>query len=113
LAVSLLEPECRDSLFAWGFFPEALQESEYIEAYIGAPMGEWMLSHNPRLKAEFDAKLRAEAGFSSDRRARLHWFYERSPFYDERYRLYPVGLESAEGSRPGESPPGKPHAEVP
>jgi len=23
----------------------------------------------------------------------LQWFYERTPFYDDRYRLYPVGRE--------------------
>ena len=26
--------------------------------------------------------------------ARLAWFYERTPFYDQRFRLYPVGREN-------------------
>ena len=31
--------------------------------------------------------------FAADGDARLQWFYERTPFYDDRYRLYPVGRE--------------------
>ena len=39
-------------------------------------------------------KLRREdADFAADGDARLAWFYERTPFYDDRYRLYPIGRE--------------------
>lgn len=40
LAIALLEPEADDSLLAWGFFPEILQRTEYIEGYVIAPMAE-------------------------------------------------------------------------
>ena len=52
-----------------------------------------MLADDPGLKAEFEAKLAAEDKFAKDPTARLQWFYQRSRFYDDRYLLYPVGVE--------------------
>jgi hypothetical protein len=93
LAVALLEPECKDSLLAWGFFLEILQCTEYIEGYVVAPMAERMLADDPKLKADFEAKLADDPKFAANPAARLRWFYERSPYYDDRYLLYPVGIE--------------------
>lgn len=93
LAVVLLEPESVDSFLAWGYFAEILQRTEYIEGYALAPLAEKMLAADPKLKAEFEARLAADEKFRGDPDARLRWFYERSPFYDARYLLYPVGLE--------------------
>jgi hypothetical protein len=93
LAVALLEPGNNDSLLAWGFFLEILQRTEYIEGYVMAPMAERMLADDPKLKAEFEAKLAADAIFAADPAGRMRWFYERSPYYDDRYLLYPVGIE--------------------
>ena len=50
-----------------------------------------MLAADPALKAEFEAKLAAEPTFAANAAARLAWFYERTPFYDQRFRLYPIG----------------------
>lgn len=93
LAVVLLEPESVDSFLAWGFFPEILQRTEYIEGYALAPLAERMLAADPKLKADFEAKLAADEKFRASPDARLRWFYERSPFYDSRHLLYPVGIE--------------------
>jgi murein tripeptide amidase MpaA len=93
LAVLLLEPQSAESFFAWGMFPEVLNRVEYIEAYAIAPLAEKMLAADPALKAEFEAKLASDPAFAADGDARLGWFYERTPFYDQRYRLYPVGRE--------------------
>lgn len=93
LAMVMLEPESADSLLAWGFFSEILQRTEYIEGYVAAPMAERMLDADPALKAEFTALLAADPVFAADPKARLAWFYQRSPFYDERFLLYPVGIE--------------------
>ncbi len=92
LAMVLLEPMSEDSLFQWGFFNEILSRTEYIEGYVVAPMGEQMLG-NLQVRAEFEAKVRADPKFAADATARLQWFYERSPYYDNRYLLYPVGIE--------------------
>jgi len=93
IVVLLLEPQSSESFFAWGMFPEILNRVEYIEGYAIAPMAEKMLAADPALKAEFEAKLAADPTFAADQDARLGWFYERTPFYDQRYRLYPVGRE--------------------
>ncbi len=94
VAILLLEPQSNESFFAWGLFPEVLNRVEYIEAYAIAPLAEKMLAADPALKAEFEARLAADPAFAADGDARLAWFYERTPFYDQRYRLYPVGREN-------------------
>ena len=93
VVVLLLEPQSSESFFAWGLFPEVMSRVEYIEAYAIAPLAEKMLAADPALRAEFEAKLAAEPAFAADPQARLAWFYERTPFYDDRYLLYPVGRE--------------------
>ena len=93
LAAELLEPEAEDSLFAWGLFPAMLQRTEYVEGYVIAPMGEAMLARSPALKAEFEARLKADPAFAADPDARLTWLYAHTRYYDERYLLYPVGRE--------------------
>jgi hypothetical protein len=93
LAIALLEPQCQDSLAAWGFFSEILKRTEYMESYAIAPMAEKMLAEDPRLKSEFEAKLAADGKFAQNPTARLQWFYQRSKFYDDCYLLYPVGIE--------------------
>ena len=93
LATLLLEPSSPDSLFQWGFFNSALSPTEYVEAYIMEPTAERMLAEDPRLAEEFRAKVENDERFRSDPRARLQWLYERTPWYDERARLYPVARE--------------------
>lgn len=93
LAIALLEPEHLDSLAAWGFVPHILSRTEYIEGYVIAPLAERMMQDDPKLKAEFEAKLAADSEFAKDPEARLQWFYERSPFFDQNYLRYPVAIE--------------------
>jgi hypothetical protein len=93
LAMILLEPQSEDSLFAWGFFNEILQRVEYIEGYAMAPLADQMLANDPALRAEFEAKLASDPAFASNPDARLAWFYARTPYADDRYQVYPVGIE--------------------
>jgi murein tripeptide amidase MpaA len=93
LAAAMLEPESPDSFMAWNFFPGMLQRTEYIEGYAIAPLAEKMLANDPKLRAEFEAKLAAEPAFAKNPTARLQWFYEKTPYYDARYLLYPIGRE--------------------
>ena len=94
VVVLLLEPQSNESFFAWGLFPEVLSRVEYIEGYAIAPLAEAMMAADPALKTAFEAKLAADPAFAADGDARLQWFYERTPFYDDYYRLYPVGRET-------------------
>ncbi len=94
VVVLLLEPQSSESFFAWGMIPEVLNRVEYIEGYAIAPLADRMLAADPALKAEFEAKLAAEPEFAANGDARLQWFYERTPFHDDRYRLYPIARET-------------------
>ncbi|MCL1092016.1 M14 family metallopeptidase [Shewanella profunda] len=89
LAVLLLEPQSPDSLLQWGFFNPIFTRTEYIEDYAVEPLAAKMLKEDPKLQAEFDKAL-TNAEFAADPEARLRWFYERSPYYDNQYLKYPV-----------------------
>ncbi|HET7745680.1 MAG TPA: M14 family metallopeptidase, partial [Vicinamibacteria bacterium] len=93
LAVILLDPASADSFFRWGFFLEVLQPTEYVEAYVMEPMAERMLAADPALEAEFEAWAAAEPELAAKPAERLQWLYRRTPYFDQRYRLYPVGRE--------------------
>jgi hypothetical protein len=93
LAVIMLEPASPDSLFQWGWFHSILTQTEYVEGYIMEPMAERMLAEDPELAEEFRRKIESDEAFRSSSRARLQWLYQRTPFYDERTRLYPIGRE--------------------
>ena len=86
----LLEPQAPDSFFQWGFFLEIFTRTEYAEPYVMEPLAQKMLAADPALKAEFEAKLAAEPEFAADPQQRIMWFYQKTPFYDQRYLVYPV-----------------------
>jgi len=90
LVMALLEPQAPDSLLQWGEFNNAFERKEYMEAYVAEEVAEKMLAADPALKADFERRLREDAAFANDPRARLEFFYRRHPSWDERYRLYPV-----------------------
>ena len=95
LVAAMLEAESPDSFLAWNFFSGILQRTEYIEGYAIEPMAAAMLARDPVLKAAFEKRLADDKAFADNPTARLQWFYERSPYYDQRYLLYPVGRELA------------------
>ena len=93
LAAILLEPMGVDSFFQWGFFNSSLSRVEFAEDYIMEALAEDMLASDPELKEEFETELAANAAFKSNPKARLDWFYKRTPFYDTQSLVYPVGIE--------------------
>jgi len=93
LAAQVLEAESPDGALAWNFFPAILQRTEYMEAYVTAPMADAMLKAGSALKARIDAKLASDPTFAGDGEARLAWFYAQTPYFDERYLLYPIKRE--------------------
>lgn len=93
LVVYLLEPESPDSFLAWGFFPEIFSRTEYIEEYAIEPLARWMLEKDENVRKEFELKKKEDPKFVDDKAKVYAWFYERSRFYDDRYLVYPVGVE--------------------
>ena len=70
-----------------------LQRTEYVETYIMEPMASRMLEADAALRAEFEAALAADSAFAADPKARLDWFYRRTPFADPTAGLYPIARE--------------------
>lgn len=95
LAMLLFEPAAPDSFFQNGFFHWALQRAEYAEGYVIEPTAERMLAENPALAAEFERALREDPRLAQSRELRLDWFYRRTPYFDDRFRLHPVGREAS------------------
>ena len=93
LVTALLEPTSPDSFLRWGFYNEILQRTEYIDAYIIEPMAERMMKDDPKLAEEFKQKLATDKEFAASAQRRLDWFYQKTPFVDERWKLYPVARE--------------------
>ncbi len=90
LLVLMLEPGAPDSFLQWGFFLEIFTRTEYAEAYVMEPLAQQMLQADPQLRTEFEAKLAAEPDFAASPAKRLLWFYEKTPFHDPDYLVYPV-----------------------
>jgi hypothetical protein len=65
-----------------------------MEAYAIEPLAARMLESDPELARAWAEALKDPA-FAASPERRLAWFYERSAYFDERYRLYPVGRELA------------------
>lgn len=98
VAIHWLEPQGPDSAVAWGFFDAIFEQKEYGESYVLEKLARDMLAKDPRLKAEFEQKVASDKEFAADARARLNFFFRRSPWWDPRMGLYPVGrLSSLEG----------------
>jgi Zinc carboxypeptidase len=89
LVLHLLEPSGPDSLVAWGFFNAVFEQKESMENYVAEAVGEEMLK-NPKIKTEFENKMAKDSAFAKDPQARLLFFYEKHPSWDEQWRLYPV-----------------------
>lgn len=93
LAVLLLEPYSADSFIQWGYFHEILQHTEYVEDYVIDPLARQMMDADPALQVQFQTALK-DSVFATDPEARKKWFFERSPYEDNEYLLYPVGREN-------------------
>ncbi len=88
--IHLLEPSSPDSFVYWGFFNAIFEQKEYGESYVIEKLAREMLEKDANLRKEFEEKLKDEK-FAKSPSARLGFFYERSPYFDKRIGLYPVG----------------------
>ncbi|HQU83212.1 MAG TPA: M14 family metallopeptidase [Pyrinomonadaceae bacterium] len=90
VAIHLLEPASNDSFVYWGFFNSIFEMKEYFSDYIMEKIAAEMLAKDENLRKEFEEKLKDET-FAKSARARLQFFYQRSPYADKRIGVYPVG----------------------
>lgn len=86
----LLEPKSPDSFLRWGFFNSVFERKEYFELYVMEPLAREMIRENPALESEFEQWLEDNPDVKDNPFQRLYFFYQRSPYYDEKYNVYPV-----------------------
>jgi Zinc carboxypeptidase len=86
----LLEPDGPDSLLRWGFFNAIFEQKEYAESYVLEKLAREMLQKDPKLKKEFEDRLKNDPKFAADPQSRLQFFYERSPYWDLQENAYPI-----------------------
>ncbi|RKZ12326.1 peptidase M14, partial [bacterium] len=91
VAAHLLEPRAPDSLVQWGLFDAIFSRVEYVESYVIEAMIPQLLADNPQWAAELEEAKAADPEFAADPWAIRYWFYERTPWYDQRVNIYPVG----------------------
>ncbi len=88
--IETLEPQAHDSFFAWNFFDSILQQKEYFSPYLFEDIAVEILADNPTLKAELEARKKTDIDFAENGYAQLMFVYQRSPYFEDTYRRYPV-----------------------
>jgi zinc carboxypeptidase len=91
VAIALLEPQAPDSLLRWGYLNAIFEAKEFGEPRVLEKLARDMMAKDPKLKAEFEQKLHDDPAFAANSRARLNFFFQRSPWYSvQRVGAYPV-----------------------
>ena len=90
LVMHLLEPQAPDSYAAWGFFNACFEQKEHMEPYVADQIARTLLAQTPGLKEEFSRRLKEDAAFAANPRARLEFFLRRHSSWDSQMNLYPV-----------------------
>jgi hypothetical protein len=87
----MLEPKGNGSFLYWGFFDPVFEQKEYGESYVVEKMAREMLAADRVLKKEFEEKMATDPVFAKNPQMILNWFYNKSPYTDQRKGIYPVG----------------------
>lgn len=87
----ILEPDAPDSYLQWGFFNAIFEQKEYSETYVMEVIAREMLKEDPALRGEFEQWKEENPAAANNQWAQLNWFYSKSPWWDYKKNLYPVG----------------------
>ncbi|HKK45717.1 MAG TPA: M14 family metallopeptidase [Balneolaceae bacterium] len=88
--VNVLEPEAKDSFFAWNFFDTILQRKEYFSDYVFEDLAAKYLKGHPALRDSLEKKREADSTFANSASAQLQYVYTHSPWSEPEYLRYPV-----------------------
>lgn len=91
LIAEILEPKGEGSYLSWGFFDAVFEQKEYAERYLMEERARKMLAEDPKLNEEFLAKKQQDPAFAKNSFAILNWFYSKTPYWDSRKDVYPIG----------------------
>lgn len=87
----ILEPSAPDSYLKWGFFNAVFEQKEYAEMYVMEKKAREMLDTSKQIREQFEKKMKENKEFANNPWAILNWFYQRTPYWDKRKNVYPVG----------------------
>lgn len=90
VAAFLLEPRSGDSFVRWGFMNAIFEQKEYGEDYKLEILAREMLQDSTT-RREYENQIKSDPAFAGDYYARLNWFYQRSPYWDQTVNRYPIG----------------------
>jgi len=91
IIASILEPLAPDSYVHWGFFNAIFEQKEYSETYVMEGIARDLLENDPEIRKEFEKKKAEDPDFTKSQWGMLNWFYSKTPYWDEKKNLYPVG----------------------
>jgi len=80
--MSVLEPRCEDSYFAWNLMDSYVQEKEYFSAYVFEDEAAKLLSSNPDLKSRFEEKKKTDPEFARNGDAQLFFIYQNCQHFE-------------------------------
>ena len=86
-----LEPMAPGSFAYWGFFNAVFERVEYFESYVMEEMAREMLTQDPSLRIGLEKSMEENPAMAQNPFAILSWFYEQTPYYDQKHNIYPVG----------------------
>ena len=64
-----------------------------METYIMEPLIAKMLAEDADLKKRFEAEKASKPDFAESPRAIYSWFYKQTPYFDQNWKVIPVGRE--------------------
>jgi hypothetical protein len=91
LIIHALEPMAPGSFAYWGFFNSIFERTEYFESYAMERIAREMMEEDPMLRERFHHAQKQNPALVDNPSAILNWFYEQSPWYDQKHNIYPVG----------------------
>lgn len=91
LIARMLEPGSSDSFLQWGFFNAIFEQKEYAETYVMEPLALEMLESDAQIRQEFEELKQNSPELLKNQWALVNWFYSKTPYWDQKKNIYPVG----------------------
>ena len=88
--MEMLEPQGKDSFFAWNFFDGILQQKEHFSPYVFEDIAAQILEENPALRKELEDKKASDEEFAKNAYLQLEFVYKNSVYHEKSYLKYPV-----------------------
>lgn len=85
-----LEPQGKDSYFAWNFFDSFMQQKEYFSSYVFEDVAAEILKNNPTLQQQLNEIKITDTTFANSANKQLEFIYLNSIYSEQTQNVYPV-----------------------